>query len=282
MLCARRICSGPGLDVVDIRCSASRGDAGAEEATVEHEVILPRRGVFVRHVGSRQVLADPNHALVFRRGEDYRVSHPSTGGDACTVLVLSDDLLREALTGRGGGGLPERVRTPAAVDLLHRGLVRAGREGGDLALQELALVLLDRLACWWLHGEERPAGSRTHTAHADLVDHACTFLGSALDAKLDLFDLARRVGASPFHLCRLFRRHTGTTIHAYHERLRLRAALERILDGQDDLTALALELGFSHHSHFTNRFRREYGLAPSACRKIRAARDVLALSSRSS
>jgi AraC-like DNA-binding protein len=32
--------------------------------------------------------------------------------------------------------------------------------------------------------------------------------------------------------------------------------------------ALALELGFSSHSHFTDAFRREFGKAPSEIRKI--------------
>ena len=48
------------------------------------------------------------------------------------------------------------------------------------------------------------------------------------------------------------------------------AALERLAVGADDLTTLALELGFSSHSHFTDAFRREFGRPPSAARKTSA------------
>ncbi|MGH9769987.1 MAG: helix-turn-helix transcriptional regulator [Blastocatellia bacterium] len=80
---------------------------------------------------------------------------------------------------------------------------------------------------------------------------------------LTLDDIARAVGASPFHLARLFQRRTGAPVHRYLTCLRLRASLERLADGASDLAALAFELGFSIHSHFTDSFRREFGRAPA-------------------
>ena len=55
------------------------------------------------------------------------------------------------------------------------------------------------------------------------------------------------------------------TVTDYRQSLRLRMALER-LRGNEDLTTIALDLGYSSHSHFTMAFRREYGLTPSAYR----------------
>jgi AraC-like DNA-binding protein len=71
---------------------------------------------------------------------------------------------------------------------------------------------------------------------------------------------------SPYHLSRIFRRSTGSSLHAYQTSLRLREGLRRLSDGEQDLTALALDLGFSDHSHFTNSFRRHFGSAPSKFR----------------
>jgi AraC-like DNA-binding protein len=48
--------------------------------------------------------------------------------------------------------------------------------------------------------------------------------------------------------------------------LRLRLALDRIDDEGCDLTALANELGFSSHSHFTDAFRSLFGAPPSIVR----------------
>jgi len=57
----------------------------------------------------------------------------------------------------------------------------------------------------------------------------------------------------------------------------LRAALERLPENDRDLSMLALELGFSSHSHFTASFTREFGVPPSALkdgRRIRALLDA--------
>jgi AraC-like DNA-binding protein len=53
----------------------------------------------------------------------------------------------------------------------------------------------------------------------------------------------------------------------------LRAA-PALREGESDLSTLALDLGFSHHGHFTSVFRRLVGVPPSkvwgrlGCRKI--------------
>ncbi|NOT06869.1 MAG: helix-turn-helix transcriptional regulator, partial [Gemmatimonadales bacterium] len=83
----------------------------------------------------------------------------------------------------------------------------------------------------------------------------------------DVGTLARRLGVSPYHLCRVFREATGTTLHAYRLDLRLRAALEQLDLPGAPLSRLAHELGFSSHSHFTATLRRRFGTTPSAFRR---------------
>jgi AraC-like DNA-binding protein len=52
----------------------------------------------------------------------------------------------------------------------------------------------------------------------------------------------------------------------YQLRLRLVRALAE-LPHRDDLAALAYELGFSSHSHFTTAFRTTLGMTPSQYRR---------------
>jgi AraC-like DNA-binding protein len=92
-------------------------------------------------------------------------------------------------------------------------------------------------------------------------------LATRFTEDLTLDDISRLVHCSAFHLARIFRRETGLSIHQYRHRLRLHTALDRIHAGANDLTGLALDLGFSSHSHFTEAFHRAFGLSPSACRK---------------
>ena len=57
------------------------------------------------------------------------------------------------------------------------------------------------------------------------------------------------------------------SLHAYRNQLRLRAALERLHEPGVELIEIALDLGFSSHSHFTETFRRSFGKTPSVVRE---------------
>jgi AraC-like DNA-binding protein len=54
-------------------------------------------------------------------------------------------------------------------------------------------------------------------------------------------------------------------LHQYVTQLRLSRTLAEI-PHTHDLTALALDVGFSSHSHFSAAFRRAFGMTPSQFR----------------
>ena len=67
---------------------------------------------------------------------------------------------------------------------------------------------------------------------------------------------------------------TGETISRYLLRLRLGAAVERLAEGERDIAALAIDLGFAHHSHFSARFRRAFGITPTHAREMLTKRKL--------
>src|SRR5262249_19539691 len=73
------------------------------------------------------------------------------------------------------------------------------------------------------------------------------------------------VGASSAYLTDVFSRFEGISLHRYVTQLRLARALIELPEA-GNLTTLALDLGFSSHSHFTLAFRRAFGCTPSAFR----------------
>jgi AraC-like DNA-binding protein len=79
-------------------------------------------------------------------------------------------------------------------------------------------------------------------------------------------EIAKAVHLSPFHFHRLFTAATGTTPKYAVDVLRIEEAKRRLLAG-DEITAIALELGFAHQSHFTSRFKAYVGVTPGAWRK---------------
>jgi len=123
-------------------------------------------------------------------------------------------------------------------------------------------------------GPRRPAWQRTRLAHARLAETTKALLTVAVAERSSLAEVARAVGASPFHLARVFHAQTGTTIHGYRNQLRLRYCLERLCTPGTDLTETALSFGYSSHGHFSDSFRALFGVPPSRVRHAAQARDM--------
>jgi len=277
--------------IYDVRCRPSDFARGPEEWSLTDQIVFPRRGVFVHETRGQTIVADANRALFFNRGETYRVAHPACSGDDCTVFAFEAALLAEAVSERepargAGQGSPFRfTHAPSddSVFALHERLRHAALDagGGELAIDEAAVQLLGALLGAAYRGRDPvPRRTRASTARAqhEQVERTSLFLATHLGEDLSLAAVARAVHSSPFHLARVFRREAGLSIHQYRHRLRLRQALVRIAEGELDLAALALTLGFASHSHLTDSFRRAFGAPPSAYRKSLSAARLRELS----
>jgi AraC-like DNA-binding protein len=86
-------------------------------------------------------------------------------------------------------------------------------------------------------------------------------LESHLQGRVCLNTLAQEVGLSKFHLCRLYREATGETLTATLTSLRLSKAMDLLRrHGREySLHGIALECGFSDHSHMNRHLRSAYG-----------------------
>jgi AraC-like DNA-binding protein len=99
-----------------------------------------------------------------------------------------------------------------------------------------------------------------------LADRAKLVLASDPARRWTLADVAGQVGVSPVYLTQVFAQVEGAPLYRYQLRLRLARALDRLGD-REDLTDLALDLGFSSHSHFSAAFRQHYGQSPGDFRR---------------
>src|SRR5215510_5209795 len=268
----------PLVAVYDVECHAPRGSSSTEEEMMDHTLVFPRSGVFIKKVTEKdQLVADSTRVLFFNRYETCRFSHPAEGGDECTSIRFQAAPLVDFLQRMHPpvADSPERpfrssvaVSTSSLALKLHwlRRLILFAQSDNALAIEErCASLLTEALAN---AGEEqntelRKSRESTRKAHRDLVDATGVVLARRFREKLSLADVARAVFSSPFHLARIFRRDAGLSLHRQLTRLRLCHALEHLADGRPDLTMLALDLGFSSHAHFSHAFKREFGSAPS-------------------
>ena len=257
------------VTVDDVVCTEGCGDGRHEEHCPVATIALVRSGTFVRRDRLGKHVADATRVVFFDPAETYMVDHPLPGGDRCTTLVFAPKVLREAA--RHARGEPERYfdkttfQGSSELHLLHRELLLAAQLGDGVMVEETALAVL-RLCT---EGGSVPVAKGVAARRAAaLADQAQLLVAERFMGKLTLEDLAAELKVSPFRLCRAFRQATGGSLHQHLTRVRLVTALERLPDYRERLTELALDLGFSSHSHFTQAFRGYFGRAPSELSRI--------------
>jgi AraC family transcriptional regulator len=265
----RSLLKSPAVTIRDTYCQGSCGHKSTEECTATTQLVFPYRGVYVRHVGQEEAVAEANQVLFFNASEGYRISHPVQGGDASLTLVVSEPLLRELTPRaflRGGARLAfrqQRRRIDARAQMLVALLGHSLRHNiaEPLEAESLALTLVRRaLGLRTAHAAGASVGRRR------LVDRAKLVLTGDLARRWTLAEIATEVRCSPVYLTQVFQQVEGLPLYRYQLRLRLARALD-LLAKYDDLTTLSLDLGFSSHSHFSAAFRQTYGRSPSEFRQ---------------
>jgi len=84
---------------------------------------------------------------------------------------------------------------------------------------------------------------------------------------VSLSELGALTSLSPFHVARVFSNAVGLPPHAYLESVRVRHARALLRSGVS-LVDVALSVGYSDQSHFTNRFHRHTGITPGLYQRI--------------
>ena len=259
----------PTVTIRDTHCQGSCREKSGEECTTTTQLVFPYRGVYVRHVGNNQTVAEANQVLFFNAIENYSVSHPLPGGDGSLTLVITEPALRELAPVtflRDGATLAFRqqrlridARAQVLVALLRHSLHSNVAE--PLEAESLALTLVRRVL-----GPRTTHAAGASTGRQRVVDRVKLVLASDLARRWTLAEIAAEVRGSPVYLTQVFHQVEGLPLYRYQLRLRLARALD-LLAHYDDLTALSLDLGFSSHSHFSAAFRQTYGRSPSEFRQ---------------
>jgi AraC-like DNA-binding protein len=251
-------------------------------------IAFPRTAVRIGQEAKPWIVADPTRAALYPAGQPYRRELVSTEGDRCSFITFSRELAADAASSfdrRAHDPLTYRFPFVAAqVDTAdyerhqrtRKLLADSKAEPGQI--REELYGLLGRVVASGYAGRAASHAKPTMGAR-DAVDAVRTAIGRDLSVTHSLDELGALACLSPFHLARVFRSVTGSSIHAHRTQVRLRSGLARIADG-DSLADVAADVGFSSQAHLTDRFHREFGVAPHAWRRemstIVKAREELA------
>ena len=254
--------------VDEISCPFPIDEPRAVGYTNRFHWILPISGSFQLEVGSRSYFAGPNHVVAMAPGCEYRIAHPVEGDRSFVLFPRAAMAELVKCSGRIDDDVDVRT-APARLSMAASLLISEARNGADpLTLDELTVEW-----CSALVGSLGVDGPSATPGRGATLSAAKEYLHAHWRDPVSLSDVAAAVGVTPVYLTQLFKRSAGMALHQYLLALRLNHALAELPDAQD-LTALALDLGFSSHSHFTSLFRIRFGVTPSLFR-ARSAQDLV-------
>ena len=223
-----------------------------------------------QYIGPGGVLLHPSGCTIERRGDP--AAH-----DFTYWFAIRDDVYREITETHGiDHDLPTESLCPGSeIQLELRLLIERVRDGSTrtVDVESSVLDLLDRICSIASGSGEYSRGKQvrptTRARARRIVDAAKSLVDENLSDSMGIGEIASEIGVSPFHLCRLFKSVDGITLHEYRVRQRMGFVMQKLAScKQLNLTDVALDAGFSNHSHLTRTFRSRLGISPSGARRL--------------
>jgi AraC family transcriptional regulator len=149
--------------------------------------------------------------------------------------------------------------------------LRSEVDGQDYGREILVRNLVGELAIHFLRSFS-PSVSRLDVFDSDhatarwQVRKALEYLHDTYAQEFSLDRIAAAAGLSKYYLERVFKKATGLPPHTYMLMLRIEAAKKLLASSSMPIAEIAMELGFSDQSHFTNAFKRRTGFTPQTYR----------------
>jgi AraC family transcriptional regulator len=185
--------------------------------------------------------------------------------DSALVSGLDSELERRP---DGGLRLQVNVEDPSAQQLMT--LLSADANEGytteRLYTEYLAQALAVRMLYLGRRTKVPSNNARTYGLPKHVLRRVIERMRS-FDSDLSLQALAKESGYSRVHFVRMFKAATGSSPHNYLLNLKLERVRELLKNPSMSLIDIALDCGFSSHSHMSRLFRKFVGVTPSAYRR---------------
>lgn len=110
----------------------------------------------------------------------------------------------------------------------------------------------------------------TGKAHNDagIAEDTITYINEHFAKDLSVEELARRVGISPFHFIRTFKKETGFTPHEYLINTRMDTARYLLKNTKLSIKDICFQTGFSSESVFCSAFKKRHEMTPGQYRNL--------------
>ena len=213
------------------------------------QLVYASHGVMTVTTRSASYVVPPQRAVWMPTGVEHRIDARS----AVAMRTLYVEPLSAAT-------LPTEVCVLQVTPLLRELIVTAVADGpsyeSNSPQSRIMSVILDQICT-------QPVASLALPMPTDprVLRVAQSLISNPADSR-DLGEWANEAGASKRTLGRLFTAQTGMSFREWRQQRRLLRALELLATG-DNVTTIALELGYENTSAFIAMFRRCLGMTPT-------------------
>lgn len=164
---------------------------------------------------------------------------------------------------------PAQIRTFINIYNRHEDLEL--KNGRDILEKAMILEMFAHIYDMFYDGQEiSPTDSRSMEVVTKLIGYIDTHIAE----DLSLENLAEYVSFSTFHLSRMFKRYTGTTLNKYIITKRIDKA-KLLLRGPMSITYVSKEVGFNNYNHFYRTFKNVTGVSPADFKESEAKEILL-------
>ncbi len=245
----------------EYRCDGRlRGDSGGQLS-----ITLGGRGAI--RIGETDFPLAPGRAFLHNHGDpEVCYYYPADGRGEWNFLWMafdgesSESLIAE-INGKYGYLFDVPLNSPLVAKLMafknYRNEIQvlSPLEAGTLALEAIGMLCSSKESAL----RESPRSS--------LIRDVQIVIASETAERLDVDSLAKRFRISREHLSRTFREQTGSTLHDYITRVRLRMAIDLLLQTRLTAKEIAARCGYAEYSVFYRTFRKRLGASPEVLRE---------------
>ncbi|NMM51797.1 helix-turn-helix transcriptional regulator [Paenibacillus aquistagni] len=155
---------------------------------------------------------------------------------------------------------------PHLIDLMKLTLAAFNQQGAYT--QEAAALLLKSWLLQWAHiaSVNKPIDER--------IAHVVEEMDNHPETRASHEEWCAISGLEKSQFYRLFKQEMGITPKAYLLDARMKKACVLLMESRQNITHIALELGYDSIHYFTNQFRAKYGISPSEYRLGRAYHEI--------
>lgn len=200
----------------------------------------------------------PGTALFLDAFEEHDLNYPpwAADGEHLWIAVTREHAIARLLSVRNGRAVqPDHwhylLGQPAPADVVapHTAALRR-----FLVLSRVVALV----AALVTEGYRDPADESLEMAQRRLMATICRHIADTAGKGANLDHLARLAGYSKFHFLRIFKQHTGQSVHAYIDACRVRSVTAMLHAGYSK-KAIAAALGFSCPAAFSRWHRKQQG-----------------------